>query len=161
MAIGRTDLESGITSLIENQDKDYIISLLFSIASTNDLYNVIDRVLGRNESDVACAGENCVDCKAPCKTGESIQVNGDGSVEVKSDTIKITVKEDPMEEILKFREEASKIDPRDYTTDGIKNSLKKSRKISEKFGFLTVNDILRVKSLSEEQLKTLEDILKS
>ena len=69
MAIGRTDLESGITSLIENQDKDYIISLLFSIASTNDLYNVIDRVLGRNESDVACAGENCVDCKAPCKTG--------------------------------------------------------------------------------------------
>ena len=66
-----------------------------------------------------------------------------------------------MEEVLKFREEASKIDPRDYTTDGIKNSLKKSRKISEKFGFLTVNDILRVKSLSEEQLKTLEDILKS
>ena len=159
MAIGRADLESGITSLIENQDKDYIISLLFSIASTNDLYNIIDRVLGRYESDVACAGENCVECEAPCKTGESVEVKSDGSVEVKSDVISITVKEDPMEEILEFQKEASKIDPKDYTTKGIQENLEKRKKISEKFGYLTVDDILRVKSLSEKQLETLQNIL--
>ena len=171
MAIGRADLEAGITSLIEKQDKDYIISLLLSAASTNDLYDIIDRVLGRYKSDVTCAGENCVDCKAPCKTGESIEVKDDDSVEVKSDTINITVKEDPtekdpeeedpIEELLKFRQEASKINPSEYTTDGIQKNLTICKAISKNFGYLSVDDILRIKPLTEEQLKTLEDILRT
>lgn len=149
--ISRDDIENAVRSLLKNQEKDYILSLLFKTATTYDLCRIIDIVLGRYESDVKCAGEDCTDCKAPCKTGEPVE----------DTTQKDEEKEKlDMSKILEFQEEASKINPMDYCRVGKVNLIQKLlNKLKGRSADKTLGQIVIEKDLTEDQITKLSEIL--